>query len=205
MYFLVYKTTNLLNGKIYIGVHVSEEEYDSYLGSGKLLLAAIRKYGRENFKRETLKICESQEEMFHLESTIVNREFIERDDTYNIHLGGNGAQKGHRHSDVTKEKIGSKHKGTKHTEDAKAKMSASRKGKTKTEEHRLKLSVAHTGKQMSDLSKDKMSKSKRGKVRGPLSQETKEKLSIKAKSRPGRKKSEEEKRKISDTMKKRRT
>ena len=47
---IVYKTTNLINGKIYVGKYEGNRE--NYLGSGYILKKAIKKYGRENFKRE---------------------------------------------------------------------------------------------------------------------------------------------------------
>jgi hypothetical protein len=50
--YTLYKTTNLINGKIYVGLHVTENQHDSYLGSGEQLEAAFEKYGRNNFKRE---------------------------------------------------------------------------------------------------------------------------------------------------------
>ena len=61
MYGIIYKTTNLVNGKIYIGQHVCEsDEFDGYLGSGVSLTNAVRHYGPENFKRETLCVCDTQ-------------------------------------------------------------------------------------------------------------------------------------------------
>lgn len=58
----IYKTTNLVNGKIYIGQHVGKVN-DSYLGSGVVLHNAIRKYGRCNFKREILRQCYTEHEL----------------------------------------------------------------------------------------------------------------------------------------------
>lgn len=51
MYHLVYMTTNLVNGKMYVGVHSTENLEDGYLGSGNLIKKAVKKYGRENFDR----------------------------------------------------------------------------------------------------------------------------------------------------------
>jgi hypothetical protein len=90
MYFLVYETTNLINGKVYVGSHKTEDLNDGYLGSGKNLKRAIRKYGAENFSRRIVRSCESSEEMYELEAKIVNEEFILRKDTYNIVKGGCG-------------------------------------------------------------------------------------------------------------------
>lgn len=86
---IVYKTTNKINNKIYIGVH-SQVEDDSYLGSGKNILSAIRKYGRENFTRETIEVFETPIEAYRLESQLVNEEFLKRPDVYNLVLGGMG-------------------------------------------------------------------------------------------------------------------
>lgn len=90
MYYTVYKTTNLINGKVYIGLHQTTDPYDSYLGSGKLIKKAIKKHGRENFKKEVLNIFTSREDMINMEIKLVNKDFINRSDTYNLNEGGLG-------------------------------------------------------------------------------------------------------------------
>ncbi|AWY10288.1 putative Seg-like homing endonuclease [Acinetobacter phage AM101] len=90
MHFYTYKITNLLNGKFYIGVHKTENLDDGYMGSGKALKKAIAKYGIENFKKDILMFHESEDEMFEIEALIVDQEFVDRKDTYNIKLGGHG-------------------------------------------------------------------------------------------------------------------
>ncbi|MFW6377455.1 MAG: GIY-YIG nuclease family protein [bacterium] len=57
--YIIYKIINLINYKFYIGKHKCEfEEFDGYLGSGLNLQRAIKKYGKENFKREIIEICD---------------------------------------------------------------------------------------------------------------------------------------------------
>ena len=89
-YHLIYKTSNKINGKIYIGVHSTNKVLDTYLGSGNLIKLAIKKYGKENFYKEILFIFESREEALKKELELVNDCFCKRPDTYNIILGGVG-------------------------------------------------------------------------------------------------------------------
>ena len=65
----VYETTNLINGKKYIGKRSCKcpIEEDKYIGSGTILKVAIKKYGKENFKKEILQICENEEMAFEWE------------------------------------------------------------------------------------------------------------------------------------------
>ena len=80
MNYIVYKTTCLINTKIYIGIHQQETlDFDGYLGSGLLLNRAVEKYGRDNFLRETLFVCHTLKECRDKERQIVNLEFCQRD------------------------------------------------------------------------------------------------------------------------------
>jgi hypothetical protein len=111
MNYLIYKTTNLLNNKYYVGCHQTDNLNDGYLGSGKHLKYAIKKYGKDNFKFEIMYSLSSKEEMFELERSIVNEDLVNNPLTYNLKIGGSGgnpgivgAFKGKTHSDETKEK-----------------------------------------------------------------------------------------------------
>jgi hypothetical protein len=86
--YTVYRTKNLLNGHIYVGVHKSVNPYDGYLGSGILLKYAIKKYGVENFSKEILFEFDDIREAYKKENEIVNLDFVKREDTYNIVIGG---------------------------------------------------------------------------------------------------------------------
>ena len=60
-YFIVYQITNLINDKIYIGIHSTNDINDNYFGSGTILNKAIKKYGKQNFKKEVLYIFDEKE------------------------------------------------------------------------------------------------------------------------------------------------
>lgn len=103
MKYIVYQTTSKVNNKIYIGVHKTEDpdKFDGYLGCGVYIYRpssymhpkthfqyAVKKYGVKNFIRTTIKIFDTEKEAYKMEAEIVNQEFIEREDTYNLVLGG---------------------------------------------------------------------------------------------------------------------
>ena len=86
--YTIYKITNITNGKIYIGSHITTNLDDGYMGSGSNIKLDIKKYGLANFKKDILFVFENKEDMINKEIEIVNEEFIEREDTYNIIKGG---------------------------------------------------------------------------------------------------------------------
>lgn len=93
-YYYLYRITNLINQKIYVGCHATDNLDDGYMGSGKSIKYAYNKYGYDNFKKEILSFHNSYEEMLLAESQIVNPEFLDRPDVYNLALGGKGGYKG---------------------------------------------------------------------------------------------------------------
>ena len=93
MYGYIYKTTNIVNGKFYVGQHKYElPQIDpSYLGSGKILSKAIQKYGVDSFKCELIECCESQEDLNTREKFWIEYfRALNEDDCYNIAAGGDG-------------------------------------------------------------------------------------------------------------------
>jgi len=88
-YHYVYITVNLINANFYIGKHSSLKINDNYSGSGTLIKAAIRKYGRKNFKTSVLVYCLSEEAAYSCEEEIVN-EFLNDQACYNLVEGGQG-------------------------------------------------------------------------------------------------------------------
>jgi hypothetical protein len=137
MPWIVYETRNLVTGSIYVGVlKTTRSNAARYLGSGRALRRAIEKYGKENFKRTTLIKCDTAEEAYLIEAAVVDDDWIEREENYNIKTGGWGGH-GHTMSDEAKEKI-RQYRLT--ATEANAKISKSLTGRRLTEEHKRNLS-----------------------------------------------------------------
>lgn len=85
--YTIYKITNLINQKYYIGKHKTNNIYDEYMGSGILIQKAIKKYGKEHFKKEVLFVFNTEEE-----ANIKEKEIINYKDSmcYNMNIGGIG-------------------------------------------------------------------------------------------------------------------
>lgn len=89
-YHFIYKTTNLLNSRYYIGMHSTNNLKDGYLGSGKQLRSAIRKYGVENFKVEILEYLPDISSLILREKEIVNKDILKDPNCMNLMIGGKG-------------------------------------------------------------------------------------------------------------------
>jgi hypothetical protein len=86
MHYTVYKVTNTVNGKHYIGKHQTKNLDDGYMGSGKLIRAAIKKYGIENFTKEIIHVFDNEQEMNQKEKELV----VLSEMSYNLCQGGQG-------------------------------------------------------------------------------------------------------------------
>lgn len=143
-FYTIYKTTNKINGKFYVGTHKTRNLDDSYLGSGKLLKRAIIKYGLENFEREILHVFNNPEDMFAKEAEIVTEDFLSEENTYNLKIGGFGGwdfvnenalnfggnpKLASVKGNINFKKGNNRYRGKKHTEETKRKISIARKGK----------------------------------------------------------------------------
>lgn len=169
-YGFIYCTTNMINGKKYIGQRKFNKDWKYYLGSGKIFKQAIKKYGKENFSREIIAIAYSKEALDKLEIEFIKmHNAVLSDDYYNLSYGGENSMTGLHHSDETRQKmsltqkgrlvpeetrkkISNSLKGDKNpnygkpkSEETKQKLSKSKKGHIDSEEHKYKLSVAKTG------------------------------------------------------------
>lgn len=101
-FYILYETTNLINGKKYRGIHKTNKLEDGYLGSGTAFEMAVKKYGKENFTREILEFCESYDELLEREKIYVDEYWVKDNSNYNLKTGG---QSGGILSDDSKSKI----------------------------------------------------------------------------------------------------
>lgn len=126
---IIYKTTNKINGKIYIGK--DEKNISTYYGSGLILNRSITKYGKENFHKETLEVCLTRKELNEREIYWINKlDSINPSIGYNITKGGTGgdifSQLSENKRNEIREKL-SNRKGWHHTDESKKIMSEKRK------------------------------------------------------------------------------
>ena len=162
--FYVYKITNLINNKYYIGKRKCNCNItdDTYMGSGIAIQQALKKYGKDNFKKEILAVVESEEKAFEMEADLLTTEHVNDPFCYNLREGGLG---GWSHAEDTKKIISEKLKG-RHLEDEHIeKLSKSSKGKPKSESHKENIRQANIGKTYSEETKQKISNTLTGRKR----------------------------------------
>ena len=210
--YCIYKITNLINGKTYIGQHKYKDINDSYMGSGVLLHRAFEKYGKKNFKKEVLySSIKYKETVDDMERFAIAKERTIGKAEYNIADGGEGGCG--KHSEETKRKISKSWDYDKHfTEETKKKMSEAHKGKPSwnkgkhhSDDTKKRISEANKGHSVTKETKRKISKANKGKH---LSEEAKRKISKVHKGKPSWNKgkkcgplSEEHKKKLSEIRK----
>ena len=154
--YTVYKTTNIINNKIYIGVHKTTNPNDSYLGSGLHLKTSIQKYGKQNFKKEILFEYDNEHDAYLKESQLVDDKFIKNNNNYNLTCGGSGGNK--INFKTTKHHMLNKH----HSISTKIKISNSMKGNVVSNETKRKISQSNLGKKLTKSQCENISKSKIG-------------------------------------------
>lgn len=138
-YGFIYITTNMINGKRYIGQRKFSRKWQSYLGSGSVLRQAFEKYGRDNFIRDIVDIGYSAKELNDLEiEWIKNYNAYENKDFYNIADGG---KSGNAFAGKTEEEMLV----------IKNKISLSKRGKEMSDKTRLKISETLKGKYIGNL------------------------------------------------------
>jgi len=184
MYGIVFKTKNLSNGKLYIGQTTTRRK--DYIGSGKCFKCAVKKHGKESFKRINLKSCNCQEDLDFWEKQYIKIFNSLFPNGYNLNLGGNGVGE---HSEEVKRKISEATMGKKNhnfgkivSKETRKKMSVANKDYIFTEEHRKNLSESMIGEKNHNFGKPRTEETKR-KLREvnlgkKLTEETKKKMSV---------------------------
>ena len=171
-YGFIYITTNMVNGRKYLGQRKFSNGWKSYLGSGKIFKQAVKKYGKEKFIREIVAFAYSKNELDELEKSFIREHnAVDNDDYYNISQGGYSQMAGHHWSEEDKKKMSESRKGIPRgvmSEETKLKISINRRGKCvgednhnygkhPSEEVRQKMSDAHKGVKLSEKHKQSMS------------------------------------------------
>jgi group I intron endonuclease len=154
-FMIIYKTTNLINGKFYVGQ--DSKNNLEYYGSGNLLKRAIEKHGKENFIKETLEVCSTQEELNEREKYWI-KETKAQELGYNIADGGTG---GNTYTEETKQRVSKLLKGryvSPETIEKRKRTRAQNPEKYKlTEERKREIGDFHRGKEISEEQKQKNS------------------------------------------------
>jgi group I intron endonuclease len=159
---VIYKTTNLLNGKYYIG---KQKKYTKgYFGSGVALRYAIKKYGKINFKKEILEICNSDEELQYAEIKWIDKlNGVKDKKCYNL-VRETSSNKHRSYNDPEfKRKLSESLKKTLSDPTQKIRMSIQNSGKNnpmfgrkRSKKFKNLISNVHKGKIISDLTKEKI-------------------------------------------------
>lgn len=131
---IIYKITNKINNKIYVGKQVNIRKNNNYLGSGKLIKLSVKKYGKENFQKDILQECQTNDELNIFEKIWIERLNSLIPNGYNISTGGDGGDT--ISNNPNKESIMEKQTNTKKVNGVKGSMF----GKNQSEETKLLIS-----------------------------------------------------------------
>lgn len=178
---LIYKVTNKVNGKIYVGqtvkdldrrkaVHLCNAKVGRH---GNYFHNAVRKYGSENFDWEILEECNTIGELNEREEYWIKELKTISPNGYNLMGGGNNST----HHKETIDKMSEVKKGKTFSEEHRKKMSVASKGKSKSKKHCENIAEARKGKTHSEKTRIKMSEAKKGKKRKPFSEEFRKNIS----------------------------
>lgn len=102
-YNFVYKTRCLITNHYYLGVHSTNDLDDGYIGSGIKFLNYVKKYGKENFTKEIIRMCETRDEAFEYEKNMITEAILRDDMCLNLTVGGKGYK--HEYDETFKTRI----------------------------------------------------------------------------------------------------
>lgn len=187
---LIYKITNKINGKVYIGqttrsLKTRWKEHYTNKSNCYALHRAVQKYGKENFEIKVIDHGHSREELDNKEIFWIQfYDSMNRNKGYNLTSGGetnkvmseetrrkmSESKKGEKnpfygkhHTEETKKEHSEAVRGYKHTEESRRRMSESRKGMSYSLERNLKISKSKIGHKVSQETREKLRKANLGK------------------------------------------
>jgi len=141
-YHIIYKTTCLVTGRYYIGMHSTDDLDDGYLGSGQVLWKSIKKYGKEQHKCEILEYFSDRKAVALREEELVNPSVLKDPLCMNLRTGGTGNYPGRPTTDETRAKLSASLKGKKRTDETRARMSIASRESQSREDVRAKKAAA---------------------------------------------------------------
>ena len=157
----IYKITNNISGKMYVGQHKvrKNEGPRTYMGKGIALIEAYKKYGIKNFQKiiiEEIEDTEKHEYVSEREKYWIKKLNTLAPKGYNISEGGEG---GINKEIALKGAITRKLRGYKHSKETKEKISKSNKNKPKSEIHKQHLKENHKTRKLHIISFENKNKS----------------------------------------------
>lgn len=161
----LYKTTCIITGRWYIGMHSTCNMDDGYMGSGKRLRYSMRKHGKENHVKEILEFFETRELLIEAEKKSITEDMVLDENCMNLMGGGTGGFVSEEHYIKMREKS-SKHQKEKWLDveyrENILKHLKINMVKSHSEETKNKIRLINIGKQHSDETKNKISESSKG-------------------------------------------
>jgi len=192
---IIYKATNKLDGKIYIGKTSQKltNRIKRHLRSDYYFSRALRKHGLESFDFTVIEELDCNKTASCREQYWIKFYKSKGENGYNLTDGGEGIT-GWKHSKETRRKISQANEGQVFSDETRKKLSEAHLGVSLSIKHRKNIGLAHLGYKHSKESRRRMSFGQRGSTKKPLSDEAKKKISI---ARKGVLKSEETKNRMS--------
>lgn len=171
-YHIIYKTTCLVTGRYYIGMHSTDDLEDGYLGSGVHLTRSVKKYGKDQHVREIIEHLPNRDLLKKREEELVTEDLVKNDVLcMNLIKGGGGNDRDYGITEKTRKLLSEASKRAVRTEEWKAKISAAHMGKTMPREAVEKQRTKMTGRVVPQEEQDRRTaavRAARAKARRPI-------------------------------------
>ena len=164
----IYKTTCLVTKRYYVGMHSTLDLNDGYLGSGRVLRYSLKKYGRNEHRREILAECLDRDSLRDQERLIVNEDMINDPLCMNLRAGGDGlfnpvvSVRKKMSESAKRAWMIRKANGFIMPDETRKKLAEALRGKRRSETTKMKIREKLLGKPVSDKTKEKISRAQKG-------------------------------------------